>query len=98
MEISQNGWRTAEPLEDYLPLKRPKAIKQAINLIILNDVLSGKQLLDGISSCGMTLPKEVVDEVINLEPDTIVIDETEISAKIIPFVQLKTNQKEVDKS
>lgn len=46
----------------------------------------------------MTLPKEVVDEVINLEPDTIVIDETETSAKIIPFVQLKTNQKEVDKS
>lgn len=97
-QISQNGWRTTEPLDDYLPLKRPKVIKQAINLIILNDVLSGKQLLDGISSCGMTLPKEVVDEVINLEPDTIVIDETETSAKIIPFVQLKTNQKEVDKS
>ena len=82
-QISKNNWRTNEPLDDYLTVKQLKAIKQAINLILLNDVLTGKELLKQIANTGMTLPKVVVDEVINLEPDVIVIDETDSDSNVI---------------
>ena len=87
--IAQNNWRTQEPLDDVFPPKHPKALKQAVNLILLNDVLSGKQLLSSISSIGETLPKKVVDEVLNLDPGTISLDDSENDAKIISFASLK---------
>jgi Zn-dependent peptidase ImmA (M78 family) len=90
-QMSQKGWRQVEPLDEYLPLRHPKALKQAVNLIILNDVLTGTQLLKEISKDGITLPKKVVDEVLNLEPDTIVEDDIDTSPRIIPFAQLKTD-------
>lgn len=90
-QMSQKGWRQVEPLDEYLPLRHPKALKQAVNLIILNDVLTGTQLLQEISKDGITLPKKVVDEVLNLEPDTIVEDDIDTSPRIIPFAQLKTD-------
>lgn len=88
-QISKNGWRTNEPLDDYLPLRHPKALKQAVNIIILNNVLTGKQLLSEIGRDGVSLPKAVVDEVLNLEPDTIVVDELAENPKVISFAQLK---------
>lgn len=90
-QISQKGWRQNEPLDEYLPLRHPKALKQAINLIILNDILTGSQLLEEIGRGGVSLPKKVVDEILSLEPDTIVEDDIESNAKLIPFAQLKTN-------
>ncbi len=88
-QIAKNGWRTSEPLDDYLPLRHPKALKQAVNIIILNNVLSGKELLSEIGRDGISLSKSVVDEVLNLEPDTIVIDEPNADSNIISFAQLK---------
>lgn len=90
-QISQKGWRQNEPLDEYMPLRHPKALKQAVNLIILNDILTGSQLLEEISRSGVSLPKKVVDEILSLEPDTIVEDDIESNAKLIPFAQLKTS-------
>lgn len=88
-QIAKNGWRTSEPLDDYLPLRHPKALKQAVNIIILNNVLTGKELLSEIGRDGISLPKSVVDEVLNLEPDTIMIDDPNADSNIISFAQLK---------
>ena len=88
-QISQNGWRTNEPLDDFFPLRHPKALKQAVNLILLNNVLSGNELISEIKRGGMSLPKSVVDEVLNLDPETIVIDENDTKDNIIQFVELK---------
>ena len=74
-----------------MPLRHPKALKQAVNLIILNDILTGSQLLEEIGRSGVSLPKKVVDEILSLEPDTIVEDDIESNAKLIPFAQLKTS-------
>lgn len=90
-QISQKGWRQNEPLDEYMPLRHPKALKQAVNLIILNDILTGSQLLEEIGRSGVSLPKKVVDEILSLEPDTIVEDDIESNAKLIPFAQLKTS-------
>ena len=88
-QISQNGWRTAEPLDDYLPLKHPKALKQAVNIIILNNRLSGTQLVREFEKDGISLPKSVIDEVLSLEPEAITFDESEMPSNIIPFASLK---------
>lgn len=88
-QISKNGWRTEEPLDDYIPLTHPKALRQAVNLIILNNVLSGQQLLNEIRSDGLSLSKFVVDEVLSLAPDTITLDDNQTQAKVIPFAKLK---------
>ncbi len=88
-QIAKNGWRTSEPLDDYLPLRHPKALKQAVNIIILNNVLTGKQLLSEIGRDGISLPKSVIDEVLNLDPDTIVVDDNNTNSNIISFAQLK---------
>ena len=90
-QISQKGWRQNEPLDEYMPLRHPKALKQAVKLIILNDILTGSQLLEEIGRSGVSLPKKVVDEILSLEPDTIVEDDIESNAKLIPFAQLKTS-------
>jgi len=70
-QISHNGWRTHEPLDEYLVIKRPKALKQAINILLLNGYLSPKQIFNLFSNYRLSLPKDVVDEVLSLEPDTL---------------------------
>ena len=70
-QISRNGWRTQEPLDEYMVVKSPKALKQAINMLLLNDYLTPKQLFGLFSKYHTSLPKDVIDEVLNLEPDTL---------------------------
>lgn len=91
-QISRNGWRQVEPLDEYLPMRHPKALKQAVNLVILNDVLTGSQLIKEIGKDGISLPKNVIDEVLSLEPDTIIEDDTDSKPAIIPFAQLKNKE------
>ncbi|MDR1113441.1 MAG: ImmA/IrrE family metallo-endopeptidase, partial [Bacteroidales bacterium] len=86
-QISKNGWRTKEPLDDYMTVKSPKALKQAISMLILNNYLSAKQIFALFAKYRMPLPKDVVDEVLNLDPD-LLSDETDDSAeaKIIKLI------------
>lgn len=89
-QLSKNGWRTGEPLDEYMIVKRPKAIKQAINLLILNGHLTPKQVLELFSRNGVSLPKDVIDEVLNLEPDILPSEnDEEGSARIIQFPRIK---------
>ena len=88
-QISGRGWRTEEPLDECFPIKRPKAMKQAINLIILNNCLTGSQLMKEFEKEGLSLPKEVIEEVLNLESETITIEDANLAGRIIPFAQLK---------
>jgi len=76
-QMSRNLWKTQEPLDDYIPIKNPKALKQAINMLLLSDYLTSRQIFDLFSRYEMSLPKDIVDEVLNLEPDTLP-DESDI--------------------
>lgn len=70
-QMSRNSWKAHEPLDEYIPVKHPKALKQAINMLLLNDYLTARQIFDLFSNYGLSLPKDVVDEVLNLEKDTL---------------------------
>lgn len=83
-QISSKGWRTKEPLDEYMVVKKPKALTQAINLLLLNNYLTPKQILGLFSKYGTSLPKDVVDEVLNLEPGTLPDDiEEDFEPRII---------------
>lgn len=45
-KISIKGWRQKEPLDDVFVMKKPQAIKKALELIVYNDVVSGPQLVN----------------------------------------------------
>ena len=70
-QMSSHGWRTQEPLDEYMTPIKPKALKQAINMLLLNDYLTPKQIFGQFSKYKMSLPKDVIDEVLNLESDTL---------------------------
>ena len=84
-QMSRNGWRTQEPLDDILIIKHPKAIKQAVNMLIMNNILAPKQIFKQFSKYGFSFSKDVVDEVLSLEPD--VLHEEVESDNIIKLVQ-----------
>ncbi|MDR2547524.1 MAG: XRE family transcriptional regulator [Lachnospiraceae bacterium] len=79
-QMSRNGWRTQEPLDEFMVVKKPKALKQAINMLLLNDYLSSTQIFGLFAKYRTSLPKDVVDEVLCLEPD-VLPDEQDDSAE-----------------
>ncbi|WP_041917197.1 helix-turn-helix domain-containing protein [Desulfitobacterium dehalogenans] len=86
-QMSRNDWRSQEPLDDYMAVKGPKALKQAINMLILNDYLTPKQMFQLFAKYKTSLPKDVIDEVLCLEPDTLPDEPDEnLEGKIITLV------------
>ncbi|GGG66446.1 helix-turn-helix domain-containing protein [Paenibacillus radicis (ex Gao et al. 2016)] len=66
--LSQKGWRTKEPLDDLKDLKDPVSMKQAIELLIENDYISGEGFMQKLSQhYGLSLLREEVEELLGLE-------------------------------
>ena len=78
-QMSRNDWRTQEPLDEFMVVKKPKALKQAINMLLLNNYLSPKQIFELFSKYRTSLPKDVVDEVLCLEQDVLPDESDEIA-------------------
>lgn len=91
-QVSQKSWRTREPLDDVMIVRRPKALRQAINLLLLNNILTGSQILHVFAQSGLALPKEVIDEVLGLDADTILLDLEEPDPVLINSKQSKIFQ------
>lgn len=47
-QISAKRWRTTEPLDDVLEFERPTMLKDAIELLIENEILTAEELLNNI--------------------------------------------------
>jgi Zn-dependent peptidase ImmA (M78 family)/DNA-binding XRE family transcriptional regulator len=75
--ISLKGWRTKEPLDDLKDLRDPVSMKQAIELLIENDYISGDGFMQKLSKhYGLSLLREEVEELLGLEEGYL---KTEIS-------------------
>lgn len=75
--ISHKGWRTKEPLDDLKDLKDPVSMKQAIELLIENDYISGEGFMQKLSQhYGLSLLRAEVEELLGLEEGYL---ETEIT-------------------
>ncbi|MFB4331366.1 helix-turn-helix domain-containing protein [Paenibacillus sp. CR_12] len=66
--ISHKGWRTKEPLDDLKDLRDPVSMKQAVELLIENDYISGEGIMQKLSHhYGLSLLREEVEELLGLE-------------------------------
>ncbi|MCV0026911.1 helix-turn-helix domain-containing protein [Bacillus sp. XT-2] len=67
-QISRNNWRVNEPFDDTKNLEEPVAIRQAVELLIENDVLDGKEFLQKLSKdYELSLLREEVELLLGLE-------------------------------
>lgn len=66
-QMSMKGYRANEPLDDDINCHRPKALQQAIDLLMAKDEYKGKQLLDMFEQHGIALSDTVVAELLNID-------------------------------
>ncbi|MGK7379779.1 helix-turn-helix domain-containing protein [Planococcus sp. 1R117A] len=71
-KISSNNWRKFEPLDDKLSVEEPTALKQAIQLLIEHNVLSGAQIANSLSKdYHLSMEANELEHVIGLNPGTL---------------------------
>lgn len=67
-KISHLGWRKKEPLDDIKDIQEPVAMKQAVEILIENDYISGKELMHKLSQhYGLSLFREEVEKLLGLD-------------------------------
>lgn len=81
-QMSSNGYRQKEPLDDVFEYKHPVALRQAINLLRDKANMSGRDIMDLFGSNKFSVPPTVIEELLNLEPGTL---STVAIPKIIDF-------------
>lgn len=91
--ISQKGWRTKEPLDDIKEVKDPVAMKQAVELLIENDYISGDELMQKLSNhYGLSLFREDVEELLGLEKGYLKSEEVELKDNIVSIKDRLNNK------
>lgn len=65
-QLSQKGYRTAEPFDKETPLIKPRYIKQAMKMIIEEDGVTGSDFLNTLQGNDITLSSGLVENILNL--------------------------------
>lgn len=88
--ISQKGWRTKEPLDDIKDMREPVSMKQAVELLIENNYITGDEFMHKLSKhYGLSLYREEVEELLGLEEGYL---KTESLPNMGNIVSLKDRQ------
>ena len=82
-QVSKNGWRIKEPGDVSYSLNE-NIFQGAIDLLIEQNVLTAKEILDLFKKNGVTLYPEDMEELLHLRPDTLKVEE-----KVVPILQLR---------
>ena len=73
-QLSARGWRTREPLDETLELKGPSSLKEAVGLLLDNDVFTPSSFLTEFSSTYAALTGTEVERLLSLPPGTLSIE------------------------
>ncbi len=85
-QVSKNGWRIKEP--DDVPYRLNENIFQgALDLLMEQNVLSVKEIMDLFKKRGVTLYHEDIEDLLHLHPNTLKIEEQER-----PILYLRKNE------
>lgn len=66
-QLSQKGYRIIEPLDKETPPITPRYLKEAMRMIIEEDGVLGKEVLEHLVERGIALTQELVEEILGLE-------------------------------
>ena len=67
-QMSMNGYRQKEPLDDTVEYKHPVAFKQAITLLLTTGNMSSGEIMNIFSSNKFSISPELVEDLLNLDP------------------------------
>lgn len=82
--ISQKGWRTKEPLDDIKDTRDPVSMRQAVELLIENDYMTGEEFMYKLSNhYGLSLFREEVEELLGLEQGYLKTENVPIKDNIV---------------
>jgi Zn-dependent peptidase ImmA (M78 family)/DNA-binding XRE family transcriptional regulator len=87
-QISKNGWRSKEPLDDIIQVPKPTLFKKAIELLMVNDVMAGDQILKELSNYKLSLDRKEVETLLELDEGTLINKK-----QVNPVISIKKNQK-----
>ncbi|MEH7356809.1 XRE family transcriptional regulator [Neobacillus drentensis] len=76
-QMSFKGYRKNEPYDDLLMVPRPTVLNKAIKLLITNNILTAKEIINAVE-----VPKEKIEVLLNLESDAM-IDKLQEPAPLI---------------
>lgn len=88
-QISQRGWRKKEPLDDVIKLEQPTLFRKSIQIILENNIFSIDSLMDELSNNGLGLEKSELEELLNLEKNTL---NKKNESEITDFITIKNKK------
>lgn len=65
--MSAKGMRTSEPLDNILEIPYPRLMKDALELLIENDVFTKQELLEEFSTLGLSMEKSELEKLFSLK-------------------------------
>ena len=87
-QMSMNGYRQKEPLDDTVEYKHPVAFKQAITLLLTTGNMSSGEIMNIFSSKKFSISPELVEDLLNLDPGTL--SKRHVEDNILVFPQHST--------
>ena len=70
-QMTSNGYRTKEPLDDITEFRHPRALKQAIELLMTKLDMSGSDIMNLFASNNFSVSPNIIEELLNLERGTL---------------------------
>lgn len=75
-QMSSSGYRQVEPLDDAVEYKHPRALRQAIDLLLTKGKMSGEDIMRLFAVNEFSVSANVVEELLDLTKGTLSSVET----------------------
>lgn len=82
-QMSTKGWRTKEPLDNVLVPHAPTALRKAVDLLLLNNVISAREILQRLG-----FPQSKAENLLNLSKGTLT--DREVSEENVVTLAVKS--------
>jgi len=95
--ISQKGWRTKEPLDDIKDIREPVSMKQAVELLIENNYITGDEFIYKLSKhYGLSLFREEIEELLGLEKGYLETESVPQKSNIVSIKDKLDSKSKID--
>ena len=85
-QMGSKGYRLNEPLDDFIEYKHPRALKQAITLLLTEGNMSEEDLLHLFIKNKFAVSSNVFEELLDLEANML---STHMGNKVVDFPTIK---------
>lgn len=72
-QVSKKGWRSKEPLDDIIQVSRPSLMRKAVEILTVNQVMSGNQIVKQLSNNNnLSLHSDEIELLLGLDKGTLI--------------------------